>query len=47
MTNSKTYKPYNKMSASDFSREIQAGVNRAPEERAKAVRDFWNWLTRH
>jgi len=47
MTNAKTYTLYNRMSPSDFSREIQAGVNRAPEERAKAVRDFWNWLTRN
>lgn len=43
MSTPKTYKP---MRPSDFSREIESGMRRAPEERAKAVREFWTWLTR-
>ncbi|MDJ0612605.1 MAG: hypothetical protein QNJ29_02950 [Rhizobiaceae bacterium] len=38
---------YKILSPSEFSREIEAGMRRAPEERAKAVKAFWGWLTRH
>ena len=30
----------------DFNRKMEEGLRRAPEERAKALKDFWNWFTR-
>jgi len=30
----------------DFNRKIEEGIKRAPAERAKAMKDFWNWFTR-
>ena len=29
----------------DFNARIEEGIRRAPEERAKAIREFWNWFT--
>jgi len=46
MSTQKTYQTYSNMSPSEFAREVQAGMHRAPRERAKAVQEFWNWLTR-
>lgn len=28
----------------DFYRQMDEGMRRAPIERAKAVREFWNWI---
>ncbi len=30
----------------DFNRRMEEGLRRAPQERAKALKDFWGWLTR-
>lgn len=30
----------------DFNRRMDEGLRRAPEERAKALKDFWSWFTR-
>lgn len=30
----------------DFDRRMNEGLKRAPEERAKAVKDFWSWFTK-
>ncbi|MEM9280077.1 MAG: hypothetical protein AAGA76_16045 [Pseudomonadota bacterium] len=46
MSTPKTYSAYQTMSPSDFYREVELGMRRAPEERARAVKEFWNWLTR-
>ncbi|MEM7291310.1 MAG: hypothetical protein AAF412_13225 [Pseudomonadota bacterium] len=46
MSTPKTYQTYTIMSPSEFSREINLGMKRAPEERAKAIREFWGWLSR-
>lgn len=32
--------------SSDFNRRMEEGLRRAPEERAKAIREFWGWMTR-
>lgn len=34
--------PYHR--TSDFNRRMEEGMRRAPEERARAVREFWNWM---
>ena len=46
MSTPKTYAPYKIKSSAAFSEEIQAGIRRAPKERAQAFRDFWNWMIR-
>ncbi len=30
----------------DFNRRMEEGLRRAPEERARAIREFWGWMTR-
>lgn len=44
MSAPKTYTPYKIKGPAAYAEEIQAGINRAPRERAQAVRDFWNWV---
>lgn len=36
--------PFNR--PADFNRRMEEGLRRAPEERAKAIREFWGWITR-
>ena len=49
MTHSTTQKsnrngqPFGIRSA-EFNARIEEGLRRAPEERAQAVKDFWNWI---
>jgi hypothetical protein len=31
---------------SNFHRQMEEGLRRAPEERTKALKDFWSWFTR-
>ena len=38
--------PYQALSASEFNRQIECGIRRAPAERAKALRDIWSWFAR-
>lgn len=44
MSTPKTYAPYEIKGPAAYAHEIQAGIHRAPKERAKAIRDFWNWM---
>ena len=30
----------------DFNRRMEEGLKRAPEERARALKEFWGWFTR-
>lgn len=30
----------------DFDRRVREGIRNAPEERAKAVKEFWQWVVR-
>jgi hypothetical protein len=30
----------------DFTRRMEEGLKRAPEERAIALKEFWGWFTR-
>lgn len=32
--------------AAEFNHRVEAGLRQAPIERAKAVREFWNWIIR-
>ena len=32
-------------SFTDYNKRIEAGLRRAPEARAEALRDFWTWMT--
>ena len=32
--------------SADFTRQMEEGLKRAPQERAKALKDFWIWFTR-
>ncbi len=34
------------ITGSELDRKIQQGLRRAPMERAKALREFWSWITR-
>ncbi|MGI9350479.1 MAG: hypothetical protein ACR2O3_02850 [Rhizobiaceae bacterium] len=36
---------YPTYSPTEFNRRIEEGVKRAPEERAKALKEFWGWIT--
>ena len=38
------YRPY---PPAEFNRRVEEGIRRAPEERAKALREFFSWLARH
>ena len=44
MTNRETQ--FHTFSSADFNRRIEEGMRRAPQERAKAIKEFWGWLTR-
>jgi len=37
---------FNNYKTANFNARVEEGIRRAPEERAIAVREFWNWLTR-
>ncbi|MBO6813605.1 MAG: hypothetical protein JJ891_02010 [Rhizobiaceae bacterium] len=30
----------------DFDRRVREGLRNAPEERAKAIKEFWQWVVR-
>jgi len=32
--------------SADFYRRMEEGLKRAPEERALALKEFWNWFTK-
>ena len=36
---------YTIYSPTEFNRRIEEGLKRAPEERAKALKEIWSWIT--
>ncbi|MEM9330264.1 MAG: hypothetical protein AAGA53_02995 [Pseudomonadota bacterium] len=32
------------LGTAEFNRRVEEGLKRAPEERAKAIKEFWCWI---